>query len=449
MSCQHQNACARCLSSFLATSPVRVREHCQFFSHLSIFKHLSPVSLTFQIPGKPFHFGKTRHLLAQFVHDECYVCSLMLNLTQWFSLFLFHHIKCRRCLHRIAVLKSKVLYEHVDVSGIVLIHDSSLLPVQPPVQRLDALRRSITDDLRFDGIDTCHFPLELHQFLCRPCEDEIVTVSQTRYLIFFVMKQILRAESKLKSPVPDVLLPITFPIAGRTFPASVPILSSTGSRISTGFRAFAWKYARDTLMCMIETVSLWLNANIRDLIGTPSNALSVSTHFVSSGVIPYFSTASFSSTFSYTPRSRKYFSSSSRASRTACHGNSLPVMSSKHMTSCSFTSSEHTVCIPVETLGTVVSHSEPNSVLISGVHPVHRICGNFSCQHLLSERDEFLCQFLAMKSFKWCLPVTTCLAPGQDTSGMLHQPWYDKRVIIEWFLRPALDMALDCSNDST
>ena len=36
--------------------------------------------------------------------------------------------------------------------------------------------------------------------------------------------------------------------------------------------------------------------------------------------------------FSHTPRSRRYFNSSSRALRTACHGNSLPVMSSKHMT---------------------------------------------------------------------------------------------------------------------
>ena len=61
------------------------------------------------------------------------------------------------------------------------------------------LRRSITDDLRFDGI----------------------------------VKQVLRAESKLESPFLDILMPITFPIAGRvpcsvnavfinpTFPASV------------------------------------------------------------------------------------------------------------------------------------------------------------------------------------------------------------------------------------
>ena len=49
------------------------------------------------------------------------------------------------------MLKSKVLYEHVDVSGIMLINNSSRSSVQPPVLRLDALRRSMTDDLHFDG----------------------------------------------------------------------------------------------------------------------------------------------------------------------------------------------------------------------------------------------------------------------------------------------------------
>ena len=36
---------------------------------------------------------------------------------------------------------------------------------------------------------------------------------------------------------------------------------------------------------------------------------------------------------------RKYFNPSSRALRTACNGNSLPVMSSKHVASCSCSSS--------------------------------------------------------------------------------------------------------------
>ena len=63
-------------------STVRVRECCQFSGHLSIFKHFSPLSLTFQIPGKLLQFGKallvrTRHLLAQFIHCECYVCSVL------------------------------------------------------------------------------------------------------------------------------------------------------------------------------------------------------------------------------------------------------------------------------------------------------------------------------------------------------------------------------------
>ena len=49
-----------------------------------------------------------------------------------------------------------------------------------------------------------------------------------------------------------------------------------------------------------------------------------------------------------------------------------------------FTSSKNTICIPDETL-CAVSHSKPNSVLIPGVH---RICGDLSCQHFISERDK-------------------------------------------------------------
>ena len=183
--------------------------------------------------------------------------------------------------------------------------------------------------------------------------------------------------TKSKSPILNVLLPIAFPTAGCVprsvhallhqsyFPSVSAILPSTGSRVSTGLWAFAWKYARDTSMCMIENVSFLFAAiddiafnasngrvpvyksgrsslsnslaHIRDQICMVSswNALSVSTHFVSTGVIPCFATASFSSTFSYTPRLSTYFNSSSRALRTACHGSSLPMMSSKHMTSCS------------------------------------------------------------------------------------------------------------------
>ena len=109
-----------------------------------------------------------------------------------------------------------------------------------------------------------------------------------------------------------------------------------------------------------------------------------------------------------------------------------------------FTSSEHTVCVPNQTLCDVDSHPEPNAVLIPGVHSVPRLCGNLSCQHLLSKRDKVLCRLLAVHALKW---IRTSLAPGQDASGVLRQPWYDKSVITEWFLRPAFDMTLDCSDD--
>ena len=63
-------------------------------------------------------------------------------------------------------------------------------------------------------------------------------------------------------------------------------------------------------------------ATIREriCIGSSSNAVSVSTHCVSTGVTLCFVTAARSSTFSYTPSSRRY----------SCQGSSFPMMSSKH-----------------------------------------------------------------------------------------------------------------------
>ena len=114
-----------------------------------------------------------------------------------------------------------------------------------------------------------------------------------------------------------------------------------------------------------------------------------------------------------------------------------------------FTSSEHTICIPDETFCAVVSHSKPYSVLISGVHPVPGLRGDLPSQHFLSKRDKLLCRLLAVQSLKGRLSVTTFLAPGQDASGVLHQPWHDRRVVAEWFLRSAFDVALDGPDDST
>ena len=45
-----------------------------------------------------------------------------------------------------------------------------------------------------------------------------------------------------------------------------------------------------------------------------------------------------SSTFSYTPRSREYFNSMSRALRTSCNSNSMPMTLSKQITCCSYSS---------------------------------------------------------------------------------------------------------------
>ena len=58
---------------------------------------------------------------------------------QRLQLFFFHVMRCW-WLHGVAVLKSEVFHEHVDMSGIVLLHNSSLSPAQPPVQRFESLR---------------------------------------------------------------------------------------------------------------------------------------------------------------------------------------------------------------------------------------------------------------------------------------------------------------------
>ena len=114
------------------------------------------MSVAFQIPDKPLQVGKalssgTRHSLTQLIHNERYVCSILteeqtscnlllaeLNLTQCLWLLFCCIMRCW-CLHEVAVLKSEVFHKHVDMSGIVLIKNSSPSPVQPSVQRFDAL----------------------------------------------------------------------------------------------------------------------------------------------------------------------------------------------------------------------------------------------------------------------------------------------------------------------
>ena len=63
-----------------------------------------------------------------------------------------------------------------------------------------------------------------------------------------------------------------------------------------------------------------------------------------------------------------------------------------------FTSSEYTICIPYETFGTVVSHSEPNPEVESGIRSVHGIRGDLLCQHFLTTWDKLRSQFLAAQS---------------------------------------------------
>ena len=53
-----------------------------------------------------------------------------------------------------------------------------------------------------------------------------------------------------------------------------------------------------------------------------------------------------------------------------------------------------------------------------------------------------------MQSFERRPTVSTLLAPGQDNPRMFHQPREDWAVLSEFFLRAALHMALDGSDDT-
>ena len=106
----------------------------------------------------------------------------------------------------------------------------------------------------------------------------------------------------------------------------------------------------------------------------------------------------------------------------ACRLDGFFVPSALRFQSSDFTSSENTICIPNEAFCTVVSHFEPKSERVSGIHSVHGICGDLLCQHFLTKCDKFLGRFLAMQSFEWKFLVTTFLTSGQDAYCMFHQP---------------------------
>ena len=115
-------------------------------------------------------------------------------------------------------------------------------------------------------------------------------------------------------------------------------------RASSG-RVPAYKSGLSPLLNSLTTI------RERICIGSPSSALSVSTHFVSIVVTLYVITTACSSTFSHTPSSRRYFNSSSRACCSACHCSSLPVMTSKHLMNSTSLPASHpgqVSCIPLD-----------------------------------------------------------------------------------------------------
>ena len=184
-------------------------------------------------------------------------------------------------------------------------------------------------------------------------------------------KQILRAEPMLRTPAFDMLLPITLPTAGcvpcaihtrlqqTNFTSRRSVCPPTGHRTTASLLSFCHECMHVThRMCMTENVSLWFAAieimafhasngrvhacrsgrsllpnslaTIRDMIGMGSLKCFVCVNPLRDD----WSDLVLCNGFTFI--SRKYFNSCSRALCSSCHGNSLLVTSSMHVTCCFF-----------------------------------------------------------------------------------------------------------------
>ena len=196
--------------------------------------------------------------------------------------------------HWVAVSKSKILHEHVNMSGILLTHGSVLAPVQSSFWRVDAFCRPMTVRFVFFRVHSRKFVLEICKPICRPGGHKAVTMRQFRvlYMIFFNNPTSLNFLCQRTHVIRDVN---------------------------------DWECPRIQIW-PISTLELSCHKSCPDLHCSPSNALFLSIYFVSTGVTWYFATASCSSNLPYTTKSRKYFNSCFRSWRTSDDGGSFVVI---------------------------------------------------------------------------------------------------------------------------
>ena len=83
---------------------------------------------------------------------------------------------------------------------------TSLFLSKAPVQRLDALCRSITTDPYLEWAHSCLLVLELHELGCCPCDHEIVAMRHPGNYVALGMEQVLRALSQCVVPLFGMLL---------------------------------------------------------------------------------------------------------------------------------------------------------------------------------------------------------------------------------------------------
>ena len=92
--------------------------------------------------------------------------------------------------------ESEIFHEHVNMSGIVLIHNSSFSPVHSADQCFDAFHWVRADDFRFDWVHL-HFSLEICELICHTVTMKSSPCVIPEILCSFKTKHIFRAGTQL------------------------------------------------------------------------------------------------------------------------------------------------------------------------------------------------------------------------------------------------------------
>ena len=96
---------------------------------------------------------------------------------------------------------------------IVFIQYPCLSPAYSPIQGLDALCRTCPDDARFEWIHALQLPLELQQTPIGPVTTKSSPCVKPEVFLFLLWNRFLELHSKTVTPIFEMPLPTSFPIA--------------------------------------------------------------------------------------------------------------------------------------------------------------------------------------------------------------------------------------------